>query len=97
MSHVALTGARGFLGWHTQCALSLRGLEASRVAVGLNYDPQEAERALEGATRVIHLAGVNRASDDEVRDGNILFARQLADALRRVSNPPLTVVYYNST
>jgi UDP-2-acetamido-2,6-beta-L-arabino-hexul-4-ose reductase len=46
---------------------------------------------------LIHLAGVNRASDEEVQDGNRLFAEQTADALKEAAHPPETVVYANST
>lgn len=93
---VAMTGADGFLGWHTQGALRERGLDAQEILVGSGFDASAAVAALSGASRLIHLAGVNRASDDEIRDGNVLFAEQVADALRRSDAPPPVVVYSNS-
>lgn len=93
---VAMTGADGFLGWHTRAALRERGLDARGVPVGSGFDPAAADDALSGASRLIHLAGVNRSTDDEVCDGNLLFAEQMADALRRSDAPPSVVVYSNS-
>jgi len=96
MTHVALTGADGFLGWHTRGALREQGLDARNVPVGSGFDAATTEAAVSGASRLIHLAGVNRATDDEIRDGNVLFAEQAADALRRSDAPPPVVVYSNS-
>lgn len=96
MTQVAMTGANGFLGWHTRLALRESGLDASSVAVGAGYDPAKAVRAISGCTRAIHIAGVNRATDDEVREGNLLFATQFAEALRRADEPPMVVTYANS-
>lgn len=96
MTHVAMTGADGFLGWHTRGALRERGLEAREVPVGSGFDAVTTDAALSGASRLIHLAGVNRATDDEVREGNVLFAEQVSDALRRSDAPPPVVVYSNS-
>lgn len=97
MNHVALTGARGFLGWHTRLALHSGGHVAKPVAVGEAFDLAAAQDAINGSARAIHIAGVNRAEPDEVRAGNILFAEQFAVALRTATNPPPVVVYANST
>lgn len=94
---VALSGSNGFLGWHTRCALRERSTETRRIAVGEDFDAAAATSAVSGADRAIHIAGVNRASENEVREGNLLFAEQFAEALRRAEVPPRTVVYANST
>lgn len=94
---VALTGATGFLGWHTRAVLHEQKATVRAFRAGANFDPDEARRAIEGASRLIHIAGVNRASDHEVHDGNLLFATQIAEALRASHEPPPTVVYANST
>ena len=96
MSRVAMTGADGFLGFHTKAALLEAGVIGEHIPVGDFFSLDSAMETLEGAERFIHLAGVNRASDAEVHDGNIRFAQQLADALARVQNPPKVVVYANS-
>ncbi|WP_426987632.1 capsular biosynthesis protein [Pseudarthrobacter sp. Y6] len=51
---------------------------------------------LEGTERLVHLAGVNRGTDEEVRSGNVEFAQQLAESLLKAGNPPQEVVFANS-
>lgn len=97
MTHAAITGANGFLGWHTRLALREQGIDAKEFAVGQLFDGAIASAAIDGAERAIHIAGVNRADESEVRDGNILFAQQFAEALRRAAVPPAVVSYANST
>lgn len=92
----AITGADGFLGWHTRAALRECDVDAQEVPVGQWFDASSADDALSGSSRLIHLAGVNRAPDDDVLNGNVLFAQQVAGALRRSDAPPPVVVYSNS-
>lgn len=96
MAHVALTGANGFLGWHTRAALKEKGIAAVAVPVGRDFDVPGAAAAMDNASRVIHLAGVNRGTDVEVNEGNVRFAKQFASALRTTETPPPVVVYANS-
>lgn len=96
MTAVALTGAHGFLGWHVRGALLERGVGSRPVAVGDAWSEAEAVAAIDGAQRLIHAAGVNRGSDEEVREGNLRFARQVAGALRAAEAPPAVVVFANS-
>lgn len=97
MSTVALTGGNGFLGWHTRLALLESRSNIARIPIGAAFNEDEATTAVGGAERVIHLAGVNRASDPEVSEGNLVFAQQLALALRRADRPPAVVAFANST
>ena len=97
MSHCAITGAHGFLGWHLRTALLESNLRAVAIPVGEEFDLAQASSAISGSVRAIHIAGVNRASDQEVHDGNIGFAEQFARALRTSENPPPVVVFANST
>ena len=59
----AITGAGGFLGWHTRAALRSIGREGVGISLGEGFDVGSATRAIDGTDRVIHLAGVNRASN----------------------------------
>ncbi|MDI9628059.1 MAG: capsular biosynthesis protein [Acidobacteriota bacterium] len=93
---VAVTGAHGFLGWHTRAALLEKSVGTSGIHCGGRFSAASAVAALDGSSRLVHLAGVNRASDEDVQGGNILFAQQVADALRRSEAPPPVVVYSNS-
>lgn len=92
-----MSGARGFLGWHTRCAAREQGAHIDAIPVGDGFDIDAAARAIDGSARAIHIAGINRATDADIRDGNVLFAEQFALALRRAENPPPVVVFANST
>lgn len=95
---LAVTGAGGFLGWHTRVrARALGGGDVTSVRLGADVAVDDVANAVSGADRLLHLAGVNRAPPHEVREGNVAFARQLAAGLRRAAPPPSTVVYANST
>jgi UDP-2-acetamido-2,6-beta-L-arabino-hexul-4-ose reductase len=97
VTRFAVTGAGGFLGWHLRSALQESGTTVSAVLVGDAFDLATATAAVDGSDRAVHIAGVNRASDEEVTAGNIGFAEQLASALRAAKTPPPVVVYANST
>ncbi|MFC8847549.1 MULTISPECIES: NAD-dependent epimerase/dehydratase family protein [unclassified Micromonospora] len=94
---VALTGATGFLGWHTRVLIRALGwpepvlLDRATLA-----DPAALAARLAGADRMLHLAGVNRGDPAEVAAGNVAMAEALARGLRRCAQPPKTLVYANS-
>jgi UDP-2-acetamido-2,6-beta-L-arabino-hexul-4-ose reductase len=96
MSVVAMTGAHGFLGWHTRAALHSVSSTVRSIAVGDEFDLTAAAGILDAADTLIHIAGVNRAPDEAILDGNIGFARQLVAALERAKHPPERVVFANS-
>ena len=90
---VLLTGAAGFLGWHTRARLrAMTGHEA--VPVTRSTWP-DLDRLVADADAVIHMAGVNRGSDGEVREGNIALAEDLAAAVRSSGARP-RIVFANS-
>lgn len=97
MGSIAVTGANGFLGWHTRCAIAESNLSAVEVPLGDRFDHNAAAASIDGASRLVHIAGVNRGTDADVEHGNIQFAHQVADSLARASTPPPVVVYANST
>ncbi|MCK6095138.1 NAD-dependent epimerase/dehydratase family protein [Micrococcus sp. EYE_162] len=97
MARYVLTGGRGFLGLHTRAALQEHGHEVALLPVGDSFDPEAARAALDGADQLLHLAGVNRGTDQEVAEGNNRFARQVAEVLGQVDSVPSRVVFANST
>jgi len=97
MNRFAITGGRGFLGQHLRAALLEARVRADLIGVGDFFDHAQATDAVNGAERAIHIAGVNRASDEEVAAGNLVFAEQLASAILAADQPPKTVVFANST
>lgn len=91
---IVLTGAEGFLGWHTR--VRLRALTDHEVTAVGRRDWHRLVELVEGADALIHLAGVNRAeSGDEVRQGNIDLAHDVANAIRSSGAQP-RIVYANS-
>lgn len=93
----AVTGAHGFLGWHTACRLrALHAVEPVRLGRGELGDGERLADALSNVDVVLHIAGVNRAETDaEVESGNVDVAEVLAAALRAAGRP-IDVVYANS-
>lgn len=94
---IVITGALGFLGWHTAVRLrSVHGIEPVRLGRQGMQDPARLADELRRADAVIHLAGVNRAGTDaEVEQGNIQTARTLEAALG-IAATKLRVVNANS-
>ena len=92
---IAVTGPDGFIAWHTRCAARARwGGDLVGVGPAEFADEQLLAARLADVDAVIHLAGVNRASDDaEIAEVNPRLARQLVAALRGRDVP---VVYGNS-
>jgi UDP-2-acetamido-2,6-beta-L-arabino-hexul-4-ose reductase len=94
---VVLTGAGGFLGWHVRVlARALKMPEPVIVDRDTLTAPNRLAALLDGADRVIHIAGVNRGEPLEVAAGNVAIARHLAAGLRASLTPPKTVVFANS-
>jgi UDP-2-acetamido-2,6-beta-L-arabino-hexul-4-ose reductase len=78
--NLVVTGAGGFIGRHVTSLLDLQGL-AYQVITRASTE-LEITRSLEEADAVIHLAGVNRPSEEsEFERGNTLFTQRVADAL----------------
>jgi UDP-2-acetamido-2,6-beta-L-arabino-hexul-4-ose reductase len=96
MKDIALTGADGFLGWHTKCAMAELGVSSKSFQVGQNFSDIQAAICLEDTSALIHIAGVNRGTDVEVHEGNIHFAEQVRSALLKSSAPPEKIVFANS-
>ncbi len=93
---VVITGFRGLLGWHLRCRLaSVPGLSVGLADRGSFADVKSLAELMADADVVVHLAGVNRGSDDEIETGNLSAAGVLVDALDLAGTRP-TVVYSSS-
>lgn len=91
---IALTGASGFLGWHTRLRLTARTNHEVIPVIRKNWS--ELNHIVADADAVIHLAGVNRAdSDDDVEKGNIRLGADVARAVS-LAGRPLRVVMSGS-
>ena len=94
---VAITGAYGFLGWHTACRLRAHhGVEPVRLGRREFADAPLLVERLRDIDAILHIAGINRAeTDDQVERGNIALAQVLWGALRSIGRP-VDVVFANS-
>lgn len=90
---ILLTGAAGFLGWHTR--IRLRALTDHEIVLVDRGTWTTLAEALTDADAVIHIAGVNRGDNAAVLGGNADLARDLAHALH-YSRRPTRVVFANS-
>lgn len=104
---IVVTGCGGLLGWH--CAARLHAANCAARYAG-NPEPYDlalldrasladADRlgaAVDGADAILHFAGVNRGTDDEVAQANPAIAATLARAVERSGGRP-HIVYANST
>lgn len=91
---IVLTGAHGFLGWHTRTRL--RALTDHEIVPVGRDDMSDLPRLVADADAVIHVAGVNRAADEVVESENEALARRVADAVHDSSRGSMRVVYANS-
>ncbi|MFC7400987.1 NAD-dependent epimerase/dehydratase family protein [Citricoccus sp. GCM10030269] len=97
MSGIAVTGGGGFLGWHLRIRhFSRTGEDVRSLSLGDGFSQEKAIATCEGMDRLVHLAGVNRGSDQEVLEGNVRMAEQLAETIRNLENPPRVLVFANS-
>ncbi len=78
---IVLTGAYGFLGWHVRVRLRAH-TDHQVVALGRS-DMERIDSELEDADAVIHVAGVNRGTDEEVEHGNVRLAQAVSHAVRK--------------
>jgi UDP-2-acetamido-2,6-beta-L-arabino-hexul-4-ose reductase len=94
---IAITGAHGFLGWHARCRLLVEYPDAEVVALGRDAfsSAKALQQGLSGADLVLHFAGINRADDKALEDGNQALADTLVKALQAAGSRA-HVIYANS-
>lgn len=76
---VLLTGASGFLGWHTRVRLETLGGHDVVPVTRTNW--RQLRELIADVDAVVHVAGVNRGTPAEVEGGNIALARDVAGAM----------------
>ncbi|MFO0940337.1 MAG: NAD-dependent epimerase/dehydratase family protein, partial [Pirellulales bacterium] len=96
MRKIVVTGSNGLVGWHTRCRLSTFA-DCQVVALDRQAfnDDAQLQSAISGATAIIHLAAVNRGTEQETEFDNPAIAARLIDALEREKSKPHLV--YSST
>jgi len=85
---VGVTGGRGQLGYYVRVRLAYHhGLEVSVADRETFSDTQQLDAFVLANDVIVHLAGVNRGTDEEVAHGNRNLATELAAAIDRVGQP----------
>ncbi len=94
---IGITGHRGFIGWHLRCYLkTLTAVTEVRTADRETFaKPLQLKQFVAGLDTIIHLAGVNRATDEALITGNLQPAAQLIRALES-SHSHATVLFASS-
>ena len=81
MIRVGITGIEGLIGWHL--AAFLHGVDGAEV-IGANreaFASPESLAAFAGrCDAIVHLAGMNRGDDEELRETNVALAQAVVDA-----------------
>lgn len=106
MTKIVVTGTAGLLGWHAaarlhaaNCAARFDGklspYELVLVDRAKFNNPEMLAAAISGADAVLHFAGVNRGTEEEVAEGNPSIAKAIAEAIRATGARP-HIVYANS-
>lgn len=95
---VGITGGHGFIGWHLRCYLKTRNdVEEVRIAGRETFaHPEQLQAFAVGLDLIVHLAGVNRAPEEEVFSQNILLADDLIRAVEAAAATPC-IIYSSST
>lgn len=90
---VLLTGASGFLGWHTR--VRFRAMTDHVVVPVTRQNWLDLPALVREADAVVHVAGVNRGQPTEVEKENVRLAEDVAEAVR-AAHKRTDVVYANS-
>jgi UDP-2-acetamido-2,6-beta-L-arabino-hexul-4-ose reductase len=94
---IGITGARGFLGWHHRVhLLPEQGHSVLPIDREEFQDPKKLAAWVARCDAVIHLAGMNRGDEREIRRVNVDLAERLVAACEAARAAP-HIVFANST
>jgi nucleoside-diphosphate-sugar epimerase len=92
--NIVITGSRGFLGKHALRFLSANAHDAIRV---ITYDEKGNQwDRLNGADVILHLAGVNRDTGENIMEGNVGFTKSLLQKLSSFA-PKAKIIFSSSS
>lgn len=93
MTTIVVTGAGGFLGWHLRVYLhalpEFKFVGVDRFVYG---DPIRFKEMIRQADAVVHLAGMNRGTEQEIERVNVDLTSRLIDACRQADVRPQIVL-----
>ena len=91
---IAITGADGFIGSHLVSELKknskIKVIEFDANKHNL-FDVESLRQLIDGCDAIVHLAGLNRASEIELIRTNVLGTLNLLDAIKKYSNKAMII------
>ena len=86
---IGITGADGFLGWHLRCLLHGDAHDTAVPCDQVSFaDANALDNLVATSDAIVHFAGINRGTDDEVLNGNLAITDRLIAALVRSGRSP---------
>lgn len=89
---ILLTGAEGFLGWHTRVRLTVEGHSVVPVT---RKNWLSLSDHIADVDAIVHLAGINRGDERQVEEGNTSLAEDIASSLDSAKRQP-QIVFSNT-
>jgi len=86
---IGITGADGFLGWHLRCLLHGDTTDTAVPCDQASFaDNTALDNLVATSDVIVHFAGVNRGTEDEVLNDNVAITDRLIVALRQSGRSP---------
>ena len=93
---IGVTGANGFIGTHLVSALKQRGRVVTLPRGKGLPGKQDLKQFVKGTDLFFHLGGVNRGTDEEILNGNIIGTSRLLEAILNEGKPSASLVFASS-
>lgn len=96
--NILVTGSDGLIGWHLHAWLLTRGGNVNVIPCSRKQFADDAylSDAIEKASVIVHLAGMNRGEEEEIVQTNIALAQRITEICRQLDCRP-HIIYSSST
>ena len=94
---IGVTGAKGFIGTHLVSALKKMGTVVTLPRGKVLPGKKDLKRFVAGTDLIFHLGGVNRGTDEEILNGNIMGTSRLLEAILNHGKPSARLVFSSSS
>ena len=93
---IGVTGAKGFIGTHLVSALKKRGTVVTLPRRKGFPSKQDLKQFVTGTDLFFHLGGVNRGTNEEILNGNIIATSRLLESILNEGKPSARMVFASS-
>jgi UDP-2-acetamido-2,6-beta-L-arabino-hexul-4-ose reductase len=94
---IGITGITGLIGWHLRAHLHGRkGIEVKGATRATFEHSESLDEFVAGLDVIVHLAGMNRGDDSELKRVNVQLTDKLIDACERMGAKP-QIIFSSST